>query len=188
MTISSAEVMGMAFIFFARIVDVSLGTMRIILVSRGNRYLAPVIGFVEVFIWITVISTAIGSLNSWGGYLVYALGFATGNYVGMLLEAKIAIGYQNLRIITSKLVSALPLMLREEGFGVTAVDGRGLDGPVNILYTVVPKRKVRKVLEIVQMFEPGAFITIEDVMAHRAGFIERAGFTNIFGNRSTKRK
>jgi uncharacterized protein YebE (UPF0316 family) len=188
MTLTGAELMSMAYIFFARILDVSLGTMRIILVSRGNRYLAPLIGFLEVFVWITVISTAIRSLNSWAGYLVFAGGFAVGNYVGMLLEAKIAIGYQNLRIITSKVVSALPLVLREEGFGVTTVDGLGLEGSVNIIYTVVPKRKVNKVLEIVQMFEPRAFITIEDVRSHMAGFIERRGFLDIFGGRIAKKK
>jgi uncharacterized protein YebE (UPF0316 family) len=188
MALTGAELMSMAYIFFARIFDVSLGTMRIILVSRGNRYLAPLIGFLEVFIWITVISTAIRSLNSWAGYLVFAGGFAVGNYVGMLLEAKIAIGYQNLRIITSKVVSALPLVLREEGFGVTTVDGMGLDGPVNIIYTVVPKRKVNKVLEIVQLFEPRAFITIEDVRSHMSGFIERHAILDVFGGMITKKK
>jgi len=186
--ISNGELISMAYIFIARIFDVSLGTMRIILVSRGNRYLAPLIGFVEVFIWITVISTAIGRLNSWAGYLVYAGGFAMGNYVGMLLEAKIAIGYQNLRIITSKVVSALPLVLREEGYGVTIVDGMGFNGPVNIIYTVVPKRKADKILEIVKMFEPKAFITVEDVKAHHAGFLERRGFMDMFGGMIAKKK
>ncbi len=173
MMVSSGEIASMVFIFFARIIDVSLGTTRIILVSRGNRYLAPLIGFFEVFVWITVISTAIRSLNTWGGYIVYAGGFAMGNYVGMLLEAKIGIGYQNLRIITSKVVSALPMVLREEGYGVTAVNGQGLAGPVNIIYTVVPKKKVEKVIEIVKMFEPKAFVTIEDIKERYAGFIER---------------
>ncbi|MCX7678248.1 MAG: DUF2179 domain-containing protein [Spirochaetes bacterium] len=173
MIITSSELMSMAFIFFARIVDVSLGTIRIILVSRGNRLLAPIIGFLEVFIWITVISAAIRSLHTFLGYVVYAAGFAMGNYVGMLLETKIGIGYQNLRIITSKVVSALPLVLREEGYGVTTVEGQGMNGPVNIIYTVVPKKKTQKVIEIVKMFEPRAFITIDDVRSHHAGFIEQ---------------
>lgn len=188
MIVTSGEIASMAFIFFARIMDVSLGTMRIILVSRGNRFLAPLIGFFEVFIWITVISTAIRSLNTMGGYVVYAAGFATGNYVGMLLEAKIGIGYQNLRIITSKVVSALPLVLREEGFGVTTVEGQGLSGPVNIIYTVVPKKKVDKVIELVQMFEPKAFITIDDVRSHHAGFIERRSLFGAIGSLFLKKK
>ncbi len=186
--ITSGEILSMAFIFFARIMDVSLGTMRIILVSRGNRYLAPLIGFIEVLIWITVISEAIRSLNTFAGYIVYAGGFATGNYVGMLLEAKIGIGYQNLRIITSKVVSALPLVLREEGYGVTTVEGQGLSGPVNIIYTVVPKKKVEKVIEIVQILEPKAFITIEDIRAHHAGFIDRGGIFKGIGFLSHNKK
>lgn len=173
MFVTSNELASMAFIFFARILDVSLGTIRIILISRGNRFLAPLIGFLEVFIWITVISTAIRSLNSYIGYVVYAAGFAMGNYVGMLLEKKIGIGYQNLLIITSKVVSALPLVLRDEGYGVTTVEGQGMNGPVNIIYTVVPKRKTEKVIEIVKMFEPKAFITVDDVRSHHAGFIEQ---------------
>lgn len=186
--VTSDEIASMAFIFFARIMDVSLGTMRIILVSRGNRYLAPIIGFIEVFIWITVISTAIRSLNTMGGYIVYAGGFAMGNYVGMLLEAKIGIGYQNMRIITSKVVSALPLVLREEGYGVTTVEGQGMSGPVNIIYTVVPKKKVDKVIEIVQILEPKAFITVEDIRAHHAGFLERRSIMRGIGSLFQKNK
>jgi uncharacterized protein YebE (UPF0316 family) len=111
-----------------------------------------------------------------------------GNYVGMLLEAKIGIGYQNLRIITSKVVSALPLVLREEGFGVTTVEGQGLSGAVNIIYTVVPKKKVERVIEIVKMFEPRAFITIEDIRSHHAGFLDQKSMFGLKANLFTKNK
>ncbi len=184
----SPEIMSMILIFFARIFDVSLGTIRIILISRGYRYIAPILGFVEILIWLTAISTVLGNLQSISSYIIYAGGFATGNYVGMLLEAKIAIGYQSIRIITSKRVSALPLVLRDEGFDITTVEGRRVAEEVILLYTVVPRGNVERVIEIVNMFEPSAFITIEDVKSHLTGFYGKRDFLNLFGRLITKKK
>jgi uncharacterized protein YebE (UPF0316 family) len=182
------EIMSMLLIFFARIFDVSLGTIRIILISRGYRYIAPILGFVEVLIWLTAIKTVLGNVQSIFGYIVYAGGFATGNYVGMLLEAKIAIGYQSIRIITSKKVSALPLVLRDEGFDITTVEGLRTAEEVILLYTVVPRGNVERVIEIVNLFEPSAFITIEDVKSHLTGFWGKKDFFNLFGRLITKKK
>ena len=163
------ELMAMLLIFFARVCDVSLGTMRIILIARGYRYGAPVLGFFEVLIWLFAISKALGNVSGFGSYIIYASGFAVGNYAGMLLEEKIALGYQSIRIITSKIVSALPLVLRDEGFGLTIIEGSGDKGGVFILYTVIPKKYAKRVLEIVHMFEPDSFITIEDVKKQYIG-------------------
>lgn len=163
------EIMTMILIFSARVCDVSLGTMRIILVARGYRNTAPVLGFFEVLIWLYAISRALGSVNGIGSALIYATGFAAGNYAGMLLEEKIALGYQAVRIITSRIVTALPLVLRDEGFGVTIIEGTGDKGGVYILFSVVPKRQVKRVLEIVRMFEPDSFITVEDVKKQNIG-------------------
>lgn len=182
------EALTMIFIFFARILDVSIGTLRIILISRGYRYFAPLLGFMEILIWLIAISTALKNLNTVYSYLIYAGGFAVGNYVGMLLEAKISLGYQSIRVITSKEVSALPLQLREEGFGITSVEGMGLRGSVYILYSVIPKRDVKKFLQIVNILEPDAFVTIEEVRSKEAGFVSRKTFPNFFGRRVVKKK
>lgn len=184
----SPEIMSMLLIFFARIIDVSVGTIRIILISRGYRYIAPILGFVEVLIWLTAISTVLGNLNNIFSYIIYAGGFATGNYVGMLLEAKIAIGYQSVRIITSKRVSALPLVLQDDGIDVTTVEGQRRAEEVILLYTVVPRGDVERVIEIVNMFEPSAFITVEDVKSHLTGFLGKRDFFNLFGRLITKKK
>jgi uncharacterized protein YebE (UPF0316 family) len=175
----TGEILTMIIIFFARVVDVSLGTIRIILISRGYRYLAPVIGFVEILVWLLAISSALQNLNSIYSYIIYAAGFATGNYLGMVIEAKLAIGYQAIRIITSRHLSALPLHLWEEGFGVTSVEGQGMKGPVNILYTVIPKKKVKKMLDTIQILEPDAFITIEDISSRLRGFVSTGSFENV---------
>lgn len=175
------EFLVMLLIFVARVVDQSLGTFRIIMVSRGIKLLAPLIGFVEITIWLVAISKALANLSGPLSYIIYAGGFATGNYLGMFLEDRISIGYQSVRIITSKVVSALPLTLREEGWGITQVDGTGMKGDVSILYTVIAKRDVNRLIEIVKTLEPEAFITIEDVRSFKAGFIARKSMLPSFG-------
>ncbi len=178
---TQAELLTMAYIFFARILDVSIGTVRIVLISRGYRYVAPIFGFFEVLIWLTAISKALASLENIYSYLIYAAGFAAGNYVGMLLEEKLPFGFKSIRVITSKEVSALPLMLREEGYGVTISDGMGLKGPVSIIYSLVQKKSLNHFLEIVNIMEPNAFITIEEVRAYRPGFVSRKTYPNFIG-------
>jgi uncharacterized protein YebE (UPF0316 family) len=185
---TQAELLTMAYIFFARICDVSIGTIRIVLISRGYRYIAPLFGFVEVLIWLTAISRALASLDNVYSYLIYAAGFAAGNYVGMIIEAKLPFGYKSLRVITTMEVTALPLMLRDEGFGVTVSEGMGLKGPVYILYSLVPKKNLDRFLEIVTIFEPGAFITIEEVRAYSPGFISRKTFPGFVGRIGRKGK
>jgi uncharacterized protein YebE (UPF0316 family) len=183
------EITGMTLIFFARILDVSIGTMRIILISRGYKMLAPLLGFFEVIIWLVAMGEVMRHLHSFYGYIIYGAGFATGNYVGMILESKIAIGYQAIRIITSEKIVSLPLVLRQEGYGVTTLKGMGARGEVTVIFTIIPRKKIPQVLEMVEMLEPAAFITIEDVKSTARGFFgDRKGFFESFGNLITKKK
>ncbi len=175
-------------IFLARVTDVSIGTFRIILVSRGYRRIAPFLGFFEVLIWITAISHVMKNLNSVWSYIFYAAGFATGTFVGMKLESIISIGYQSVRIIPTEKVTALPLVLREEGFGITTVAGRGMKDNVVIIYTTVPRSRVKQLLQLVEALEPNAFITIEDVRSHKSGFVSQPGYSAKAGKGVAKRK
>src|SRR5512133_102522 len=88
------------FIFCARIIDVSLGTMRIIFVTKGMRKVAPIIGFFEVFVWLLAISRIMQNLDNWVCYVAYAGGFATGNLIGMMIEEKHAIGHKITKVNT----------------------------------------------------------------------------------------
>ncbi len=159
-------------IFTARVIDVTIGTVRIILISRGNKVAAPLMGFVEVLIWLAAISQVMKNLQNVVSYLAYGAGFATGSYVGIILEKKMAIGLQAVRIITNNTLHSLPMILRHEGFAVTTVDATGAKGPVNIIYTVVNRKNVKHVLDLAKIFEPGAFITIEDIRTSYAGFFK----------------
>ena len=115
-------------VFGARVLDVSLGTLRIIFIARGRRKLAPLLGFFEVLIWIVVVSQVIQNLHSPLAFIAYAAGFATGNYVGMRIEDKLAIGTLVVRVIVPQEASQLMAQLHDAGYGVTSIDARGSTG------------------------------------------------------------
>ena len=120
-------------IFAARICDVTIGTLRIIMVGRGHKYLAPVLGFFEILIWITVIGKVMENLGNIMCYLGYAGGFATGNLVGIVIEEKLAMGMLVVRVITRKEANELVAGLREHGYGVTRVPAKVSQGPVELI-------------------------------------------------------
>jgi uncharacterized protein YebE (UPF0316 family) len=151
-------------IFCLRICDVTLDTMRIIFMTKGYKNLAPIIGFFEILIWIFAISRTMQNLHTnWLCYIAYAGGFATGNYVGMLLDEKLAIGHEIIRVITKLNMGDIAGGLRTSGYGVTTVNAKGMDGDVEILYVVVNRKNLKNAIEIIQKQNPSAFFTIENV-------------------------
>ena len=156
-------------VFLARLADVTLGTIRIIFVARGRKYLAPLLGFLEVFIWITVVSQIVRGAQSIVAYLAYAAGFAVGNYIGMLVEEKLAIGTLVIRVILPKDGASLVNCLRTEGYGATYVDGQGANGPVMLIYTVVMRKELSRVVDLIQECHPKAFFTVEELRSMQQG-------------------
>ena len=151
------------FIFFARIIDVSLGTLRIIFVTKGMQRVAPLIGFFEVFIWLLAISRIMQNLDNWVCYVPYAAGFASGNLIGMLIEEKLAIGHEMIRVITRKDATNLIDELRETGYGVTWVNAKGVEGDVAILYIIARRSMIRGVLDLINKHNPRALYTVEAI-------------------------
>jgi len=158
-------------IFMARVIDVSMGTVRVIFVSRGLKYLAPVVGFFEILIWLLAIGQIMKNLSNPACYIAYAGGFAIGNYVGICIAGKLSLGVVLIRVVTEK--DALPLIehLKSENYGVTSVDGYGTLGKIKVIFTIVPRREVKKVVQFVKRFNPNAFYTIEEV-----SFVEKGIF------------
>ena len=156
-------------IFLARICDVSIGTMRVIFVTKGKRNIAPLLGFFEVLIWITVVSGVMQNLDNYLNYIAYAAGFATGNYVGMIIEERLAVGIQLIRVITHQQGPELVRMLNSNDFGATMVEAHGAREQVALIYTIVPRNDLKSVLEIIHNFNPKAFYTIEDIRATNEG-------------------
>jgi uncharacterized protein YebE (UPF0316 family) len=160
-------------VFFARVVDVTLGTLRIIFTSRGMKYLAPLFGFVEVFIWISVISEITKGAHNIVAYLAYAGGFATGNYIGMFIEDKLAMGMLVVRAIIPGSVHELTKNMHEKGYGVTRVDAHGSQGPVNLIYAIVQRKNLPEVADIIQGIYPNAFFTVEELRSAEHGVFPR---------------
>jgi uncharacterized protein YebE (UPF0316 family) len=156
-------------IFLARICDCSIGTMRILFIGRGHRFLAPFLGFFEVLIWLLAIRQIMMNLTNSFYYVAYASGFAMGTFVGMYIEERLAMGTILIRIVTSKEGTGLIEYLKGEDYGVTSVDAQGARGDVNLIYTIVKRSDVAHVIEIINRFNPRAFYTIEDVRFVREG-------------------
>ena len=150
-------------IFIARIFDVSIGTIRIILVGRDRRALAAVLGFLEVLIWLAAISQIVSNLNHVINYVAYAAGFAAGTYIGMTIERRIAIGTMLVRIITPRQSEKLQRELSARGYRFTSVPAEGSKGPVTVLFTIVARSALGKLQALLRQNEPDAFYTVEDI-------------------------
>jgi uncharacterized protein YebE (UPF0316 family) len=164
------------FIFLARICDVTLGTLRIIFISKGKHVLAPLFGFIEVFIWITVMGQI---LEHAGGdvicYLCYAAGYATGSFVGIIVEERLALGTQLIRIYTKKEGAGLMHLLNKNKYGATSFIGKGVEGDVSIVETFVGRKNSQYVQALISSYDASAFYVISDVRSVRRGIFLNHG-------------
>lgn len=158
-------------IFVARVTDVTMGTVRVIFVSRGMKYLAPVVGFVEILIWLMAIGHTMQNLTNPACYVAYAAGFAMGNFVGISIAERLSLGVVLIRVITAKDAGPLVERLKAENYGVTIVDAHGSTGQVKVVFTLVPRREVPSIVGLIKTFNPQAFYSIEEV-----GFVEKGVF------------
>jgi len=156
-------------ICLARICDVTIGTIRIIFVSRGKKRWASFCGFFEVIIWLLAIGQIMQHLNNFVCYIAYGGGFAIGNFVGITIEERLAMGILGVRVITKEEAGQLIERFKREGFGVTVVAAQGATGPVNIIYTVIKRSALGQVAEMIKEFNPKAFYAIEDIRTANEG-------------------
>lgn len=150
-------------IFLARLCDVSLGTLRSILVVSGHQLIPAVMGFVEVVIWVLAVGHAIRYLDHPTALLAYAGGYAMGVILGVLFEKRLALGFRLVRVISIDPSVDLAATLRAKGQRVTRVAGEGRDGPVEIDFIVLPRRDVDRFRGLVRELAPRAFVTVERV-------------------------
>jgi uncharacterized protein YebE (UPF0316 family) len=156
-------------IYVAETCVVTLGTIRIIFVSRGLKVLAASLGFFEVIVWLFAIGQIMQNLSNLGCYAAFAAGFTTGNFFGVLIEKKLAIGNLGVNIITSRDPSGLISRLLAAHYGITCMDGRGATGPVKIVHTLVKRKDLADVVAIIKEFDANAFYSVDDVQAVEAG-------------------
>lgn len=156
-------------IFFLRVMDMSLDTIRVLMVVRGRRKVAWILGFLQSAIFVVAISSVLTHVNNPLNVIGYAAGFATGNVVGMMIEDRLAIGHKLLTIISPMRGAAVADQLRGAGYGVTEISGRGKDGTVTMLHTSVFRKDMDHVETIILEADPQAFVTSEDVRPVRRG-------------------
>jgi uncharacterized protein YebE (UPF0316 family) len=167
-------------IFFARICDVSLGTIRVIFISKGFKYIAPVIGFFEVIIWLLAIGQVMNNIDNVASYIAYGAGFAAGTFIGMKVEEKLSLGTVILRVITPKEAVDLVTALRNGGFGVTSMDAEGSSGKVKVIFMVLKRQDLPRAIGMVNEYQPKAFYSIEDVKTAAEGVFPAQGTRGIF--------
>ena len=170
-------------IFSARIMDVTIGTMRIVMVAKGQKFWAPLMGFFEVLIWIITMSKVVQNLDNWMCYVGYAGGFATGNWVGLMLEEKLAMGIIKIQVITRKEAKQLIAALKEAGYGITHHDALGANSVVSIIHTIIKRTELAKVEDIIRTYNPKAFYSIEEIK-----FVSQGVFPIQAGSRWRKGK
>ena len=162
-------------IFSARVLDVSLNTMRTILMVKGRRYAAAICGFFEVLVYIIALSRVFGSLGEPIRLAVYAAGFSTGIIVGSLIEERLALGYLGAQIITPAENEQLVEVLREARFGVTTWSGRGRTGEklvINVLFRRSRAHDLEKLI-IQQDEHKKSFVVFSEPKMFRGGFMQR---------------
>jgi uncharacterized protein YebE (UPF0316 family) len=162
-------------VFFAETIVVTLSTVRTIFVARGWKSLAPVLGFFEVSIWLFAIAQVIQNLSSPGCYLAFAGGFSLGNFLGVVIEQKLALGNVVVHITTRENPAELIGGLKNAGYGVTALDAQGATGPVQVVFTVIKRRQLAVVVGIIKAFDPKAFYSVNDLQTAAEGIFPTSG-------------
>jgi uncharacterized protein YebE (UPF0316 family) len=152
-----------ALIMLARMADVTIGTVRIIVVAKGDKYLAPLLGFFEVLIWVLTIGLIMANLNNWLAYIFYALGFAIGNYIGILMEERLAMGNVIVHVITKTKAGDLIRILKARKYKITHFKAISNQGEVSIIYILVKRKNLQRLVNRVKKSHPKAFFSIEDV-------------------------
>lgn len=163
-------VWGYLLIFVSRLIDVSLTTIRTLLVVKSMKVQAAIIGFFEISIYVMALNSVMSNLGNPLNLLSYALGFSCGTYLGIVIENKIALGNLSIQIIPSKSEDkGLKSLLRENGFATTVVTGEGLQGSREILFLTISRRNLGKIKDLVYEYDEKAFMTVNDVHSLRGG-------------------
>ena len=157
-------------IILARIADVSLGTLRTVCVVNGRKNLAWALGFFEVLVWVLVVSKVIANLNVPAYAIAYAIGAASGSWVGIMVEQRLAFGEQVVRIFSRK-GREIAANLREKNYRVTEIDGRGRDGHVELLFIEVPRKEAMRVAQTARTLDPQCYFVVDDIRMTSAAMV-----------------
>ena len=161
-------------IFFARILDVSLGTTRTIITVKGKKLYAALIGFVEVFVWFIVVKDALNvDVDSIFIPLSYSLGYATGTLLGGVISEKVISGNLTLQIVLSDKNDEIVSIIREKGYAVSVIDVKGQsDDPKYMLFMEINKNKLSKLKDLIKSLDEKAFIVVNETKLVQNGYLK----------------
>jgi len=175
-------------IFISRLGDVTMATLRHIFISKGLTKIVPILGFFEVLIWLVAMRQVFSHLNNAACFIAWAAGFSAGTYLGMLIEERLAIGTQIIRVITNEPIGNLTEVFKQHHQGITIVDGQGAMGPVKLIFMIVKRANKKLVLDILHEHSPNAFYTIEDVKSFEHGVFSEGNSKSAIGRLFSTRK
>ncbi len=164
------------FIFFGKILEVSFGTLRIVLINRGERTVGALIAVIEITLWLVIASSVLtGFKDDFLKGIVYAVAFACGNYIGSWLDELLAFGLSSMQVVLPDLASAkeAEACLREKGFGMTTIDVHGRDNDRSMLIMTMQRKRLPEALAILEKQCNGAVVTVTDIKTQRGGYLER---------------
>jgi uncharacterized protein YebE (UPF0316 family) len=162
-------------IFFAKIIEVSISTIRIVYVNKGERVKGAMLGFAEIMIWVVIVSSVLNNIAEDPiKVFVYAAAFALGNFFGITIESKIAVGLASIQVVVSRKDGIiLADVLREQGFGVTIIEGKGKNESIkNLLFIQLKRRKIPEAVKLIKEHNPEAYITVNDIKTMLGGYIK----------------
>lgn len=165
------------FIFFGKILEVSFGTLRIVLINRGERTVGSMIAIIEITLWLVVASSVLtGFREDFLKGIVYAVAFACGNYIGSWLDELFAFGLSSMQVVLPNMESARAAeeCLRAKGFGLTSLDVHGRDDDRAMLLMTMQRKRLSEAIALVERSCPGAVVTVSDIKTQRGGYLERA--------------
>ena len=161
-------------IFLARVTDVTLATIRTILVVQGRKLPAAILGFLEIIIYVVILNTVMKNMDNIFNVIAYGLGFATGNFVGITIEDKLALGNISVQIIVAKSKEPeLTSALRDRGYGVTVLDGHGKVSDTSVLIAVIGRKEYQRLRYVTKKIAPSAFITVNSIKQWSGGFFKK---------------
>ena len=165
------------FIFFGKILEVSFGTLRLVLINRGERTIGAIIAVIEITLWLVIASSVLtGFKDDFLKGIVYAVAFACGNYIGSWLDELLAFGLSSVQVVLPDLTSAKEAeeRLRAKGFGMTTIDAHGRDNDRSMLIMTMQRKRLPEALAILEDQCNGAVVTVSDIKTQRGGYLERA--------------
>lgn len=162
-------------IFCAKIIEVSISTVRLVLINKGERVKGALLGFMEIMIWLIVVSSVLNNITQDPiKVLVYAVAFSLGNFIGVTIESKIAVGLSSIQVVVNdEDGQALADMLREQSYGVTILEGKGKnDSKKNLLFIQLKRKKIPEAVKLIRQTNPEAYITVNDIKSMMGGYLK----------------